>query len=130
MPAATLKRVMLVDDESDIQMVARLALEAVGGYTVEVCGSGKEALDAVDAFAPDLILLDVIMPEMDGPATFAAFRARAATSCVPIVFLTGKSRPEEIAHFQALGAAGVIAKPFDMRTLAGQIQTIWEGLND
>ncbi len=83
-----LQRILLIEDDADIQAVGRLALEAVGGFTVRVCASGQDALETASAFAPDLILLDVMMPGMDGPTTFAALRAQPATAHIPIVFMT------------------------------------------
>ncbi|TAK63290.1 response regulator [Methylobacter sp.] len=121
-----LKRILYVEDEPDIQAVAKLALEMVGGYQVMICSSGQEALDKVGGFAPDLILLDVMMPGMDGPATLQSLRAGSTTAAIPVIFLTAKVQPSEVAHYQALGALNVIAKPFDPMTLATQIRQIWE----
>lgn len=98
----------------------------VGGYQVMICSGGQEALDKVGGFAPDLILLDVMMPGMDGPATLQSLRADSATAAIPVIFLTAKVQPSEVAHYQALGALNVIAKPFDPMTLATQIRQIWE----
>jgi len=120
-----LERVLLVEDEPDIQAVARLALEAVGGLQVEVCGSGEAALNAAPAFAPELVLLDVMMPGMDGPATLRALRSLPETARTPVVFMTAKVQPQEVAAFLALGAADVIAKPFDPMTLADTVRGIW-----
>src|SRR5512135_223483 len=99
-----LKRILYVEDEPDIQAVARLALEMVGGFTVEVCSSGQEALDKVAAFAPQLVLLDVMMPGMDGPATLAALRQIPSLSGLPVIFMTAKVQPGEVAHYKGLGA--------------------------
>lgn len=122
----TLQRILYVEDEPDIQTVARLALEGIGGFTVETCNSGIEALERVDDFDPDLILLDVMMPGMDGPTTLQALRERPATAATPIVFMTAKVQPQEIAQFKALGALDVVAKPFDPMTLAQTIRSIWD----
>lgn len=121
-----LERILYVEDEPDIQAVAKLALEMVGGYQVMICSRGQEALDKVSGFAPDLILLDVMMPGMDGPATLQSLRADPTTAAIPVIFLTAKVQPSEVAHYQALGALNVIAKPFDPMTLAEQIRQIWE----
>jgi two-component system OmpR family response regulator len=121
-----LNRILYIEDEPDIQTVAKLALEMVGGYTVLVCGSGSDALSKVQAFAPDLILLDVMMPGMDGPATLQALRNLPAVKSVPVVFMTAKVQPAEIAQFRSFGALDVIAKPFDPMRLAGQVQEIWD----
>jgi CheY-like chemotaxis protein len=125
-----MKRVLHVEDEPDILEVARLALEAVGGLTVEMAESGLVALEKAPAFGPDLILLDGMMPGMDGPATLAELRKNPATAAIPVVFMTAKVQPHEIAHYVALGALGVIAKPFDPMTLADQVRALWERRGD
>jgi CheY-like chemotaxis protein len=121
-----LERILYVEDEPDIQAVAKLALEMVGGYQVKICSSGQEALDALGGFEPDLILLDVMMPGMDGPTTLQNLRADPVTAGIPVIFLTAKVQPSEVARYQALGALNVIAKPFDPMTLAAEIRQIWE----
>jgi CheY-like chemotaxis protein len=120
-----LTRILYVEDEPDIQAVARLALEAVGGFTVAICNSGPEALDSVGAFGPDLILLDVMMPGMDGPSTLKALQALPQAATIPVIFMTAKVQPQERAHYQELGAVGVIPKPFDPMTLSTTIRTLW-----
>ncbi|MEM6456063.1 MAG: response regulator [Acidobacteriota bacterium] len=121
-----LERILLIEDDHDIQVVARLALEDLGGFDVRVCDSGTEALDAVEAFAPDLILLDVMMPQMDGPATLSALRSTDATRDTPVVFMTAKAQPDEVAAYRRLGALDVIIKPFDPMTLCDAIRAIWQ----
>jgi two-component system OmpR family response regulator len=121
-----LQRILLVEDDVDIQAVGRLALEAVGGFTVQVCSSGQEALNTASLFAPDLILLDVMMPGMDGVATFTALRQKDATRQIPVVFMTAKVQTHEVEQYKQLGALGVIAKPFDPMTLAQQIRELWD----
>ena len=123
---STLQRVLYVEDEPDIQAVAKLALELVGGFTVKVCASGEEALREAEAFAPQMILLDVMMPGMDGPTTLQALRALPALATVPVAFMTAKVQPAEVAHYKTLGARDVIPKPFDPMTLASQVRAIWE----
>lgn len=123
---AELKRIMYVEDELDIQAVAKLALEAIGGFEVKVCSSGKEALENVEAFSPDLILLDVMMPGMDGPTTLKALRGLSALSPVPVVFMTAKVQPQEMQGYKDLGAVDVIPKPFDPMTLAANVKQIWD----
>jgi CheY-like chemotaxis protein len=121
------ERILLVEDDADIQVVGKLALEAVGGFNVQVCSSGQQALACVKQFAPDLILLDVMMPEMDGPTTMAALRADTATADIPIIFMTAKVQPAEVRAYRQLGALDVIAKPFDPMALAQTIRTMWSG---
>lgn len=122
----SLQRVMCVEDEPDIRSVVKLALEAVGGYSVLLCGSGKEAIEKGAAFAPDFILLDAMMPGMDGPSTLKALREIPALANVPVAFMTAKVQSSEIAAFKALGALDVIAKPFNPRTLADTVKSLWE----
>lgn len=121
-----LQRILLVEDDTDIQAVALLALEAVGGFTVGVCSSGPEALDKVGGFAPDLILLDVMMPGMDGLTTFQALRALPASADIPVVFMTARVQANELAHYKEIGARDVISKPFDPMTMPAALRAIWE----
>lgn len=125
MSTETLSRILYVEDEPDIQAVAKLALEAVGGFTLEVCSSGKEALAKAEAFAPQLMLLDVMMPEMDGPTAMKRLHEIPALADVPVVFMTAKVQPQEVKEYKAMGAIEVIAKPFDPMTLASDINDIW-----
>lgn len=126
--SAELQRIMLVEDEEDIRAVAELALEAVGGFTLKACMSGQMALAALDEFLPQLILLDVMMPGMDGPSTLRAIREHPGFTHTPAVFMTAKVQQEEINGYLSLGAAGVIPKPFDPVTLPEQIRDIWSQL--
>ncbi len=126
----TLSRVLYVEDEPDIQAVARIALQTVGGFTVQICSSGEEALREVKAFGPDLILLDVMMPGMDGPGTLAALRATPGLEQLPVVFMTAKVQPSEVAQYKSLGALDVIPKPFDPMKLAEQVRRIWSARHD
>lgn len=123
----TLQRILYVEDEPDIQAVAKLALEMVGGFTVKICSSGDEALREIAAFNPDMILLDVMMPGMDGPTTLKALRAQPAGAAVPVAFMTAKVQPAEVAQYKSLGALDVIPKPFDPMNLASQVREIWKG---
>jgi CheY-like chemotaxis protein len=125
MTTRTLQRILYVEDEPDIQAVAKLALEAVGGFEVAVCDSGAEALARAPAFAPDLILLDVMMPGMDGPATLNALRALPQTAHTPVIFMTAKVQKNEIEDYKKLGAIDVIPKPFDPMKLAASVRDIW-----
>ncbi len=129
MSKTPLRKVMLVEDDPDIREIAEMALGTVGGFEVMACASGGEALRRVDAFAPQLAVIDVMMPAMDGPTLFASLRARPATAKMPIVFMTAKVQPEEIERWRALGAADVIAKPFDPLALANRLRTVWGKLD-
>jgi two-component system, OmpR family, response regulator len=121
-----LQKILYVDDEKDIQTIARMALEMVGKFTVRACSSGSEAVNAFPEFRPDLVLLDVMMPEMDGPTTLARIRVLAGGEAIPVVFMTAKVQQHEIAYLKNLGALEVIAKPFDPMTLSTAIRTIWD----
>lgn len=127
MSRGPLKHILYVEDDADIRSVAQLALEAVGGYALKACASGQAALDTVAAgYRPDLILLDVMMPGLDGPGTLAGLRRLAATMDTPAVFMTAKVQAAEMDYYISLGAIGVLAKPFDPMQLAGQVRQLWE----
>lgn len=121
-----LQRILHAEDDPSIQAVARLALEMIGGYQVLACSSGHEALQQAVGFAPQLILLDVMMPGMDGLETLARLRALIDLDRVPVVFMTAKAQPEEVEQLLRLGACDVIVKPFDPMQLAARISSIWE----
>lgn len=121
-----LKKILLVEDEPDIRTVAQLSLQAIGGFAVELCSSGPEALAKAPIFQPDLILLDVMMPGMDGPTTFQELRRRPELAAIPICFMTAKVQPQEVAHYKGMGALDVVPKPFDPMTLPALIRAIWE----
>ena len=113
--ARELRRILFVEDEPDIRTVAKMALEAVGGFEVIACASGEEALRLAPAANADLLLLDVMMPAMDGPSTLCALRELPETADTPV----------EIAEYRALGALDVISKPFDPMTVSDEIRRIW-----
>ncbi len=122
-----LKLVLYVEDDPDIQMVAQMALEIVGGLSLRTCSSGQEAMQvAASGIAPDLILLDVMMPGLDGPATLAELRKITATATTPVIFMTAKVQAAEVTYYKSIGASGVIAKPFDPMQLAQQVRTMFE----
>ena len=123
--AKALQRILSADDEADIREVLTIALEAIGGYTVEACSSGQTLLDQAVDFNPDVIVLDVMMPGMDGPATLQALQRVPATKDIPVIFITAKAMPAEIERFIALGAIGVITKPFDPMTVSTQVEALW-----
>ena len=123
--ARSLKHILYVEDEPDIQVVGKLALESVGGFSVRVCDRGSDALTLAREQPPDLILLDVMMPELDGPSTLKALRNEPALAAIPVIFLTAKVAADEVMAYRALGAIGVIAKPFDPMQLAATVARIW-----
>ncbi len=123
---AELKKILYVEDDADIRTVAEIALDNIGGFTLQICSSGEEAVQCGENFAPDLILLDVIMPGMDGPSTLAALRQLKPLANTPVMFMTGMVQAEEIAHLKSLGAMDVIPKPFDPMTLASELNKLWD----
>jgi len=122
---AVLTRILYVEDDDDIRTVASFALKAVGGFTVEACASGQEALARAQGFAPQLLLLDVMMPGMDGPTTLGRLRALPGLQETPAVFMTAKVQPQEVNRYRELGSLDVISKPFDPMTLSSSVREIW-----
>jgi two-component system OmpR family response regulator len=117
-------KALVIDDEEDVRFVASRALGRIGGMTVIEAGSGAEGVARAAAELPDVILLDVMMPGMDGAATFAALRANPLTASIPVVFLTAKAMLREIERLKKLGAHGVVLKPFDPTSLAQQVREL------
>jgi CheY-like chemotaxis protein len=120
-----LRRILYVEDDDAIRAVGMMVLETVGGFEAIGCASGAEALAQAPTAAADLILLDVMMPGMDGPETMARLRAIPQTAATPVVFLTARVQPAEVAELRALGAAEVLAKPFEPMTLPDKLREIW-----
>jgi CheY-like chemotaxis protein len=125
-----LQRILHVEDEADIRTIAKLTLEAIGGFEVESCESGPEAIKRISTFKPDLLLLDVMMPGMDGPMTLDALRKIPEGADTPAVFMTAKAQAHEIAKFRALGAVDVVTKPFDPQTLCDHLKDIWRRIRE
>jgi two-component system OmpR family response regulator len=119
----TTVRILHVDDEPDIREVVELSFGLDPDFVVQSCGSGKEALAAAAQWQPDLILLDVMMPVMDGPATLVQLRENARTASIPVIFMTARAQAREVDRFRSLGAVGVIPKPFDPMTLAASVRS-------
>ena len=119
-------KILVVDDDPDIRHIASLALGRLGGFEVKVAANAEEALASAAARPPDLVLLDVTMPGTDGPATLRAMRALPAMVRVPVVFFTATSNDADIARLCALGAVGVIAKPFDIVDLPRRVRAMIE----
>jgi len=125
----SVSRILHVDDEPDIREVVDMSLALNPDFEVRACSSGAEAVATAAEWSPLLILLDVMMPTMDGPATLAQLRKDPRTASIPVLFMTARAQSREIAHFIALGAQGVISKPFDPMTLAAQVQSHLQALN-
>jgi len=128
MPDRALSRVCYVEDDEDIQRIVRLSLERVGKMTVEVVGDPTLAIDAMKRFAPDLVLLDWMMPGIDGPTLFRQMREHPELAAMPVVFITAKASQAEMDELTSLGAAGAISKPFSPKDLPEQLREIWAKL--
>ena len=120
-----LNKILCVDDATDIRAVLQIALEMIGGFEVCLCASGKEALEKAPDFNPDLIVLDVLMPEMSGPETLTALRGTDQLAEIPVIFMTGQNQLNEIDALTQQGSIGVITKPFQPTELANQIKALW-----
>jgi CheY-like chemotaxis protein len=115
------RRILIIDDEDDIREVAALSLETVANWQVITANSGRTGIESAAVEQPDAILLDVMMPEMDGPTTFLELRKRPETSAIPVLLLTAKVQGADQRRFAGLGVSAVLVKPFDPLTLAQQI---------
>ncbi len=119
-----IEKLLVVDDDEDIRTVTSLTASRLGHWEVAVAGSGPEALRVAERERPDVILLDVMMPDMDGPATLARLREQPGCAAIPVIFLTAKAQQHEVSQLRSLGAAGVIRKPFDPTALPDEIRRI------
>ena len=128
MPDRPLQRICYVEDDEDIQRIVRMSLERVGKMTVEVVSDSTKAIDTMIAFKPDLVMLDWMMPVMDGPAVFRKMKETPETSALPVVFITAKASQRELDELTALGAAGTISKPFSPKDLPDQLRAIFSKL--
>jgi two-component system OmpR family response regulator len=126
----TTLRILHVDDEPDIREVVEISLGLDPGFSTRSCGSGEEALAAAIAWQPDIILCDVMMPVMDGPATLMRLRENALTANIPVIFMTARAQTRELDRFRSLGALGVIPKPFDPMTLAASVRSYVQPAHD
>jgi CheY-like chemotaxis protein len=117
-------KIMIVDDDEDICTVAALAARRIGGWDTVVAASGQEALARARSESPDVILLDVMMPVLDGPATLVKLREEPSTAAIPVIFLTARVQRLEVERYMELGAIGVIRKPFDAMTLPDEVRRI------
>lgn len=125
-----LDKILFVEDDPDIQFVGEMALAVKGGFQVRICGSGAQALEEAQVFQPDLVLLDVMMPKMNGPTTMKNLKEIPETSRIPVIFMTGKVQPHEVDEYMRLGALDVIFKPFDPLTISQRIRDIWKRIHD
>ena len=124
----TLREILYVDDEPDIREIVAMALSMVPSLSINTADSGSRALQRMRVQRPDMVLLDVMMPNMDGPTTLQQMRSSPDLQSIPVIFMTAKAMPQEVARFRSLGAAAVIPKPFDPMLLAEQVFAVWEAL--
>ncbi|MDX1987727.1 MAG: response regulator [Candidatus Obscuribacter sp.] len=124
-----IEKVMMVDDDASIRKVAEVTLQRVGKWEVAMADSGVSALALVNEFKPDVILLDVMMPGMDGPTTFKKFKDASGDFDTPVIFMTAKVQRQEMESYSKLGAAGVISKPFNPMTLPDEIRSLVDRIN-
>jgi CheY-like chemotaxis protein len=128
MPAKPLKKISYVEDDEDIQRIVRMSLERVGKMTVDVVGDPTLAIEAMTSFKPDLVMLDWMMPKMDGPTLFREMKQHPETKNLPVVFITAKASARDLESLMAMGAAGTISKPFSPKDLPEQLREIWARL--
>jgi CheY-like chemotaxis protein len=128
MPAKDLNRICYVEDDPDIQRIVRLSLERLGKMTVEIVTDSTQAVDAIVAFKPDLVMLDWMMPVMDGPAVLRKMQEHAELKNMPVVFITAKASQRELDELRSMGAVGTISKPFSPKDLPDQLRGIWKTL--
>lgn len=123
-----LKRIMIVEDEEDIREITRHLLEVLGGFTVKECVNGAQALANIDTFDPDMILCDVMMPEMDGITTLQKLKQLPHLNHIPLVFMSARVQKHEVDAYKKMGAIEVINKPFDPAALPATLNEIWSRL--
>lgn len=122
----TMYRLLLVDDDDDIRAIGEIALAHVGGFDVVLAASGLEAFDVAQRTRPDVILLDMMMPDLDGLGTLELLRANPWTASIPVIFMTARVQHADVDHYLSAGAVAVIAKPFDPMTVASEVRGIVE----
>lgn len=122
-------KILLVEDQPDIKIIAQIALEDIGKFQVCYCASGQEALENIEKFNPDLILLDVMMPGMDGTEVIKKIKTNDSFRHIPVVFMTAKVQPQEVQRYLNLGASYVISKPFEPMRLADQLYRVFKKAN-
>jgi CheY-like chemotaxis protein len=118
------RKIIIVDDENDILTVAQASLEMLGGWEVLAAHSGREGIDLAAAEQPDAILLDVMMPDMDGPTTYQMLQGKPETQNIPVVLLTAKAQAADHERLAKLGVNGILSKPFDPLTLSSQLSSV------
>ena len=128
MPAHPLNKICYVEDDEDIQRIVRLSLEKIGKMTVEVVGDPMVAIERITVFKPDLVMLDWMMPGMDGPALYRKMLETSEVKSLPVVFITAKASERELNELRTMGALGTISKPFSPTNLPEQLRALWNKL--
>ncbi|NBX04177.1 MAG: response regulator [Alphaproteobacteria bacterium] len=121
-----LKNILYIDDDRDILSVARLALEKIGGFHVDTCSNSSKGIAVAEATQPDLIMLDVMMPGVDGPSLLRSLKTNVQLCGTPVVFMTARVQSAEMDKYAACGSAGVIPKPFNPMTLPKELNALWQ----
>jgi len=130
MPTRPLEKVLYVEDDEDIQRIVRMSLERVGKMSVEIVSNPTEAIGRMKAYRPDLVMLDWMMPEMDGPTLFRKMHEDPEVAELPVIFITAKASPRELEELIRLGAKGTISKPFSPKDLPDQLRGLWAAIPD
>lgn len=119
-------KILYAEDEADVQTIVEISIWSTSKHEIKTCPNGKILLECVEEYNPDLILLDIMMPEMDGPTTFENLQANPKTKDIPVVFMTAKAQSHEIEMFKQTGVVGIITKPFEPLSLCKDIEKIWD----
>jgi len=130
MPTRPLDKVLYVEDDEDIQRIVRMSLERVGKMSIDIVSNSLQAIDRMKAYKPDLVMLDWMMPEMDGPTLFRKMQEDPEVAPLPVIFITAKASPRELEELVRLGAKGTISKPFSPKDLPDQLRALWHALPD
>jgi len=130
MPTRPLQKILYVEDDEDIQRIVRMSLERIGKLSVEIVGNSMNAIEVMKAYQPDLVMLDWMMPEMDGPTLFRMMKEDSAVADLPVVFITAKASSRELEELNKMGAKGTISKPFSPKDLPDQLRALWDALPD
>lgn len=123
-------KILYAEDEPDVQTVVEITVQSMSNHDIKVCSNGRQLLNCVEEYNPDLILLDVMMPEMDGPTTFENLMLNEGTKDIPVIFMTAKAQTHEVEIFMKSGVIGIITKPFDPLVLCSELEKIWERHNN
>jgi len=126
MSESVLRKILYVEDDADLQQVVSMILEDIGGYEVKICNSGKQALAETYKFQPDLFLLDVMLPEMDGPTLLKELRKNSTFKDIPAIFISAKVQGDELLEYSEYGVLGIIRKPFDPISISDTINMLYE----